>query len=268
VSIVSSVTPTILSLSSSDEIIDNFEIPMKLVPAGKFTMGSNIGAKDETPTHEIFLDSFYIDKYEVTNAQYAKCITAGLCQPPKQYNSTTYDDYFTNSKFSNYPVIFVDWYMAKTYCEWRGARLPTEAEWEKAAKGVDERVYPWGSTFDGTFLNSCDETCAHESANSEFNDGYPDVAPVGLFEKGQSPYGIFDMSGNVWEWVGDWYSPMYYGESPLQNPTGPSSGQYRVIRGGGWRDQSHGVSTSVRVYFEPINAYEFLGFRCVKPIGP
>jgi formylglycine-generating enzyme required for sulfatase activity len=198
--------------------------PMVFVPAGEFTMGSSDADKDaygdEKPQHTVYLDAFWMDKYEVTNAQYKKCVDAGKCSRPSESKSYTRSSYYGNASFDNYPVIYVSWNDAKTYCEWAGKRLPTEAEWEKAARGADGRIYPWGNTFDIS------------KVNAERKVG--DTTEVGAYPAGASPYGALDMAGNVWEWVADWYSANYYASSPRNNPTGPSSGQYRVVRGGAW----------------------------------
>ncbi len=191
---------------------------MVLIPAGMFTMGSNKGEDDEKPPHAVSLDAFYIDKYEVTNALYKMCVEADTCQPPKEIRSYTRSSYYGNSQFDNYPVINVDWHQSKTYCEWRGARLPSEAEWEYAARGTDERTYPWGEGIDETHAN--------------YNQS--DTTAVGSYESGKSPFGVYDMAGNVWEWVNDWYSETYYQSSPPSNPLGPASGQHGILRGGAW----------------------------------
>ncbi len=196
---------------------DNAE--MVLVPAGEFTMGSNSGDDDEKPPHLVYLDAFWIDKYEVTNAFYKKCVDAGKCQRPNPTGSSTRNAYYGNTQFDNYPVIYVAWADAKTYCEWAGKRLPTEAEWEKAARGTDGRTYPWGNDWDAKKLNSGE-------------GGAGDTVAVGSYPAGASPYGVMDMAGNVWEWVADWYDASYYSKSPVRNPTGPSSGQTRGVRGG------------------------------------
>ena len=157
---------------------------------------------DEEPIHKVVLDAFSIDKTEVTNALYKDCEDQGVCDPPQDINSNSQASYYGNPAFDDYPVIYVTWDQAKTYCEWRGGRLPTEAEWEKAARSADGRTYPWGETIDDTFAN--------------FNYGIGDTTAVGSYENGKSPYGVYDMAGNVWEWVADWYSDTYYQRSPAE----------------------------------------------------
>jgi formylglycine-generating enzyme required for sulfatase activity len=237
---------------------DNAE--MVLVPAGEFTMGSNDGGADEKPVHQVYLDAFWIDVYEVTNALYKKCVDVGTCQPPASLSSAKQSSYFGNSQFDNYPVTYVSWDDAKTYCEWAGKRLPTESEWEKAARGTDMRVYPWGNQWDGS------------KANVELRVG--DTTPVGSYPAGASPYGVLDMAGNVWEWVVDWHDIHYYANSPSRNPQGPSSGQYRTLRGGGWADDYYYARAANRYdftyptfrfdFYYPTFRYNFVGFRCAQ----
>lgn len=234
--------------------------PMVLVPAGEFTMGSETGGENEQPPHQVYLDAYWIDVYEVTNALYRKCVVAGNCRPPAHAASATRSFYFGNPQFDNYPVTYVGWDEAKAYCEWAGKRLPTEAEWEKAARGIDARIYPWGNEWDGT------------KANVEWRVG--DTTPVGSYPAGASPYGAQDMAGNVWEWVSDWYDSTYYRRSPPRNPTGPSSGQYRALRGGGWIDDYWFARATTRYdftyptfrfdFYYPTFRYDFVGFRCVQ----
>jgi formylglycine-generating enzyme required for sulfatase activity len=177
------------------EIIDSKGIPMRPVPAGEFTMGSDNDSDNRNSEHRVSLDIFYMDIYEVTNANYASCVMADVCETPHFTKSDFRASYYGNPEYDNFPVIYVDWRMARTYCEtWRGARLPTEAEWEKAARGTDGRSYPWGEGI------SC------KQANY---DGDPDLAAycvgetseVGSYEGGQSSYGLYDMAGNVFEWT-------------------------------------------------------------------
>ena len=180
------------------EIKDNKNVPMRLIPAGEFTMGSNdTGDVGSRPAQTVNLEAFYIDKFEVTNEMYDACVYAVECRKPQQMGSATRNTYFANPVFANYPVLYVDWKMANAYCEWRGARLPTEAEWEKAARGTDARIYPWGADEpDCSFANNAG--CVG------------DTAPVNQYEKGQSLYGVYGMSGNVWEWTSSLFRPYPY----------------------------------------------------------
>jgi len=239
------------------------DIPTVLVSAGSFEMGNNHGKPDEQPVHTVTLDAFYIDKYEVTNAHYAACVDAGVCDPPSRTDSETRTSYYGNPQYDDYPVIGVTWFAAQTYCEWRGGRLPTEAEWEKAARGPDGRLYPWGDDFDPNRLNYCDLNCdGIPWADLEHNDGYADTAPVGSYVNGVSPYGAYDMAGNVWEWVGDWYDPDYYSISPTENPLGASSGEQRVMRGGGIFEEPYYTRTTKRRQFTADVWSTSAGIRC------
>jgi eukaryotic-like serine/threonine-protein kinase len=231
--------------------------PMVHVPAGDFLMGSRSGDpqadRDEMPQHTVYLDAFSIDKYEVTNALYKSCVDAGKCQAPNPTSSYTRSAYYGNPSFDNYPVVNVPWYEANAYCEWAGKRLPTEAQWEKAARGTDGRIYPWGNNWDATKLNAWIS-----------NPRAGDTAAVGSYPSGASPYGALDMAGNVWEWGADWYDPNYYSHSPTRNPPGPSSGQYKVLRGGSWASGMADVRAANRDWDGPSYLYGHLGFRCAK----
>ena len=221
------------------------------VPAGEFTMGSENGAGDERPVHAVYLDSFWIDQTEVTNKMYALCVEVGICRPPTNTSSKSRSSYYGNSIYNDYPVIYTDWNMAKTYCEWAGRRIPTEAEWEKAARGTDGRTYPWGDDIDCNTAN--------------YGGCVGDTSKVGDYQSGQSPYGLFDMAGNVSEWVADWYDALYYDNPPSNNPKGPNSGQYRVIRGGSFANISTTVDSTSRFKLGPSDSYYFSSFPYVPP---
>lgn len=258
---------------------------MVYVPSGEFQMGSTeqevnaaleICSQDESncerawfepemPAHEIALDSFWMDQTEVTNGQYALCVAAGVCDPPWSVSSYTYESYYGNSAYDDYPVLYVSWYSAMTYCQWVGGRLPTEAEWEYAARGPERYVYPWGNVFDGTRLNYCDANCFLHWSDNPYDDGYADTAPVGTYPSGSSWVGALDMSGNVWEWTADWYA--YYPSERQENPTGPVSGDYRVVRGGSWNFDQWFARCVSRHGLNPGRSYYYLGFRCVSPVS-
>ncbi|MBI3741851.1 MAG: SUMF1/EgtB/PvdO family nonheme iron enzyme, partial [Chloroflexi bacterium] len=228
---------------------DNAE--MVYVPAGDFTMGSNDGRSLEKPVHTVFLDAFWMDKYEVTNALYKKCVDAGKCSAPRESKSYTRSSYYGNAQYNNYPVIYVSWDDAIKYCAFANKQLPTEAQWEKAARGTDKRIFPWGDIFDANKLNSSER-------------GKGDTTVVGSYPNGASPYGVMDMAGNVLEWVADWYDSNYYSSSPRNNPKGPSSGQDRVLRGGSWYVSFNQVGAAYRAA-EPLDIWSnVLGFRCVE----
>jgi len=236
-------------------IMDAHGVKMVLIPAGKFTMGSDNGSVDQQPAHVVYLDAYYIDKYEVTNALYRDCVEAGICSLPE--STYVYDQ----NRFANYPVDLVNWYMADSYCKWRDAHLPTEAEWEKAARGTDGRTYPWGNEFNGEYANYCDINCT-DMGNKYFNDGFGNEAPVGSFIQGVSPYGVFDMAGNAAEWVSDWKDPFYYRSSPYKNPPGPETGSTRVVRGGSFWDPDTSLIVTSRNSHSPFEYFPGLGFRC------
>ncbi len=239
---------------------------MVYVPEGEFEMGSNDGEVYETPVHYVYLDAFWIDQTEVTNAMYASCVNAGVCQPPSNFSSSTRNSYYGNSQYGNYPVIYVDWNQADAYCEWTGGHLPTEAEWEKAARGTDARTYPWGNDFSCKNGNFDDESklSSYVIPGGKNCDGYEDTSPVGAFASGLSPYGAFDMAGNVWEWVADYYHQYYYEMSTTANPRGPDSGSYRVVRGGSWYDGDFFERSTYRGGSKPTFSDLGIGFRCVR----
>ena len=259
-----SATPRFTPTPEAGEERDVQGGPLVYVSAGEFTMGSSDGHENEKPVHTVYLDAFWIDKYEVTNTQYATCLNAGACKTPSQNNSYTRSSYFGNPQFNSYPVIYVSWNDAVAFCGWAQKRLPTEAEWEKAARGTDARTYPWGNTWDGGRVNFCDENCQLDWKGKNADDGYADTSPVGNYLNGASPYGAMDMAGNVWEWVADWYGSNYYKSSPKNNPKGPDSGDLRVLRGGAWYFTQDSVRATVRDHIYPGSAYNYVGFRCAQ----
>jgi formylglycine-generating enzyme required for sulfatase activity len=249
-----SVTSTALAVTTDDE--------MALVPAGEFTMGSDLGAPVEAPPHTVPLDAFYMDLYETSTSQYRECVTAGFCVRPWTDTSATRLSYFSNPEFADYPVIHVDWNMANAYCEWRGKRLPTEAEWEKAARGLEGLTYPWGNEFDGSRLNFCDVNCLN-FPNVDYDDGYNDTAPVDAYPQGVSVYGIYNLAGNVREWVEDEYN-VYPGGNPAA--TSDFGSGLRVVRGGSW-NENHIVAQSFhRFAYAPDDVGDNTGFRCVEDV--
>jgi formylglycine-generating enzyme required for sulfatase activity len=230
------------------------------VPAGPFMMGcaSDLGCDYDThPIHGVYLDAYYIDKTEVTKSQYTACVAAGACPAPLPLESDSRFDDHTQSADDNYPVTGVDWPRAKAYCSWVGKRLPTEAEWEKAARGTDLRMYPWGNE---------PPTC--ERANLGGCAG--GTLPVNSHPDSVSPYGASDMAGNVSEWVNDIYSKEYYEDSPYFNPPGPDGPEYdeHLVRGGSWDDSQGGIVTFVRLDGSEIYHLERIGFRCARSAGP
>jgi formylglycine-generating enzyme required for sulfatase activity len=224
------------------------------VPAGEFTMGSEISS-DEQPVHQVYLDSYWIDKTEVTNSMYLLCVEAGACSEHVNKTSFNRSSYYGNARYDNYPVIFVDWDKAKIYCEWADRRLPSEAEWEKAARGLDGRTYPWGEKIDCSLANYW--------GNGIYNCA-GDTDEVGNYPNGASIYGALDMAGNVSEWVGDYYSDSYYQNAPASNPLGPDSGQFRLLRGGSWLFGGGDVRSADRFMNDPSRSNTYFGFRCAK----
>lgn len=224
-----------------------------LVPEGEFTMGSKY-KKNEGPVRRIYLDRFYIDKHETTVSQFRKfCKVTG-------HNMWKQPDWSGD----NHPVVYVRYKDAVAYCKWAGKRLPTEAEWEKAARGPDGNVFPWGKTnVTGLKANFCDVNCEKKWNASFTDDSFANTAPIGSYEKGKSPYGCYDMAGNVSEWCADWYKKDYYRNSGVKNPTGPSSGKYRVHRGGSCYHKVDEIRSSYRNYSLPleIKPGRLIGFR-------
>ena len=219
---------------------------MVLIPAGSFEMGDhfNEGNSHERPVHRVTLDAFYMDKYEVTNAQYGKFMSVAGHREPI---------YWDDSRFNqpNQPVVGVSWDDAVAYARWAGKRLPTEAEWEKAARGrLEGRKYPWGNTID--------------SSKARYNQDYSGGKPTSVGSYSANGYGLYDMAGNVWEWCADWYDEDYYSSSPSSNPQGPSTGKWRVLRGGSWRFSTLNLRVAYRFNITPSFTLSNGGFRCVS----
>jgi serine/threonine-protein kinase len=261
-----SVTTT-SSPAASSGIVDSRTrdqdgMEMVYVPEGEFIFGTNRGSYSysgmtaQFSSYDVFLDSFWVDKYEVTNQQYALCVEAGVCSPPYNAYSNTRYDYYTNPEYENYPVVNVDRGMAKVYCNWVGGRLPTEAEWEKAARGTDGREFPWGNYWSGEKPGNFDD---YQGVDENYNG---DTMEVGSYPEGASPFGAMDMVGNVWEWVADWYHPAIFATEPSDNPSGPAYGEEHLIRGGSYRT---GISLLAREGYDKYHrtGLEEIGFRCV-----
>jgi formylglycine-generating enzyme required for sulfatase activity len=233
------------------------------VPEGEFNMGAAASDPDaspnEQPAHTILLDAFWLDQTEVTNQMYRLCFNAGACNFPARAAN------FDNPDLIDHPVVWVSWLDAEDYCQWAGRRLPTEAEWEKAARGADGRTFPWGSgPIAGYRLNFADAFLDEQWADASVVDGFQYSSPVGNYPAGASPYGTLDQAGNVWEWVSDWYVSRYYLNSASDNPTGPASStnNSHSVRGGSFFSNARNVRTVYRFGYSTDRSAQDLGFRC------
>ncbi|MEO8357064.1 MAG: SUMF1/EgtB/PvdO family nonheme iron enzyme, partial [Chloroflexota bacterium] len=251
-----SLTPSLPTLTATQtptplprQYTDDHGVTLRLVSAGEFVMGDDSGVGDEAPVHKLYLDNFYVDKYEVTNELYRACVDAGACLPPKKDGSLTRVGYYSKPEFEKYPVVYVDWDMARKYCTWRGARLPTEAEWEKAARGPDGRIYPWGNSID------CNE--------ANYSGCQDDTASVISFEDGLSPYEVFNLAGNVYEWVSSLFMDYPY-DSTHEDLMAPGE---RIIRGGSVSDSNNEARSAFRQKVDPQTFRDDIGFRCVDILG-
>ena len=285
------ITPTWEPQAGDIRVVNRggIEVEQVYVPAGSFMMGSEYGRESEQPVHEVTLDAFWLDRTEVTNAQFAVFVADTSYQTTSERQGGGHLWTMSGSVFieganwrhprgpgsglderDGHPVVQVSWNDATTYCEWTGARLPTEAEWEYVARGPENVLFPWGDVFDGNRLNFCDRNCPLDYADQTVDDGYKYTAPVGAYLDGASWVGAMDMVGNVSEWVNDWYDSRYYYSSPRQNPTGPiSSDLYdsKVSRGGGWNITGDGAPLSTfRGGYEPDHQLDTKGFRCATSL--
>jgi len=257
-----------------------------LIPEGEFLMGSekNVAKDHEKPEHWVYLDSFYIYETHVTNFQFEEFVKeTGYVTTAEElgwslvFNGESFDEiegaywaapagpgsHITNR--GNFPVLHVSWFDGAAYCEWAGGRLPTEAEWEKAARGTDgSRMFPWeGDKITGDRANVCDVNCPADWALTDHDDGYATSSPAGNYPNGASPYGVLDMAGNVTDWVYDWYAEDYYSSSPYENPMGPETGEMRVHRGASWYSGYTNQRSTARNMNLPTHKHDHGGFRCV-----
>lgn len=222
---------------------------MVLIPLGPFTRGTMKGGYDERPEHLVHLGAYSIDQFEVTNHQYQQFVVATEHRkpaPPSRYAKN-----LGRLRGTNQPAVYVSWYDARAYCRWRNTRLPTEAEWEKAMRGMDGRLWPWGNVNDPGAANL-----------ARINDGYDVTAPVGSFNRDVSPFGVADGTGNVMEWVADWYEEKIYQARVEKDPRGPEHGVFKVLRGGGYRSSGSDVRVTSRSKMVPDFRDETIGFRC------
>lgn len=239
---------------AASELVGKDGAPMVLVPAGEFVMGSEKGDEDEAPAHRVYLNAFYIDKFEVTNGRFAKYVETIQSEPPWGFT-----DKETPVIHAERPVRWVNWMDAMGYCLWLGKRLPTEAEWEKAARGTDERTYPWGN----------DPPTPVHAVYGVKEGGAETVSVIGNHHMGQSPYGAQDLAGNLYEWVIDWYAEDFYSSfinSPAINPRGPSEGTAKVQRGGSYINTPYRLRSSFRTKGDPTEQDPNVGFRCAQDV--
>jgi formylglycine-generating enzyme required for sulfatase activity len=236
--------------------------PLIYIPGGAFRMGGNTDIDNfvediELPVHEVLISEFWIEETEVSNINYKQCVEAGSCSKPLATSSATRPNYYVDPEYDSYPVINVNYEQARTYCQWAGGRLPTEAEWEKAARFGGNLIYPWGfgpPSPENNNPNSINHSNIFGDTNPIFSLTFPNL--------------IHHLAGNVWEWVSDWHSGDYYSVSPESNPTGPETGTERVVRGGSWSSDPEFLRTTNRFSRDPENGYDNVGFRCVTTEDP
>jgi formylglycine-generating enzyme required for sulfatase activity len=248
-------TPTVTPQPGTQKVSPNDNMILVYIPAGEFIMGSmdsDIDATDrEKPARRVFIDAYWINLTPVTNQMYTLCVKAGICIYSITDTHSAYSDY-TDPARANYPVVFIAWEAAQTYCAWQGGRLPTEAEWEKAARGPDGNLYPWGNQ-------------PPLMTQSNIDRRILGIVPVGSFLDGRSYYGVLDMGSNIREWVGDWMNETYYQRGHLLNPQGADTGTARVLKGASWDDPVKFSRAANRLSHDPKSPGINRGFRCVIP---
>ena len=258
-------------LNGCVSLISHGKDEMVLIPEGVFTMGYKINNKnewgdtDEEPVHKVFLKSYYIDRLEVSASQFSNFLNLNLKKAPLYFQTgsgVTIEKvdrlYSPRTGLNNYPANRVSWYGADAYCRWLNKRLPTEAEWEKSARGIDGRIFPWGDEF---------PTNDRVTFRRKFNEiGFKVLEMVDSMPNGRSPYGVHHMAGNAWEWVSDWYEDIYYEKSPFANPKGPDFGVSKVLRGGNWYYKAYYMRTTYRFNEKPGVFKNWQGFRCAKDL--
>jgi formylglycine-generating enzyme required for sulfatase activity len=268
-SVMVRIPPGEFSMGSSDEDIDAVLAEWDSIPHDRSWFG------DEQPQHTVYLDSYWIDQTEVTRSQYFACVNMGQCSLRLWCDPSGYPP-SVRGPVDEHPIVCVTAYEAETYCRWVGARLPTEAEWEKAARGTDGRRYPWRGEFDcrkGNFKDEVDSAGLHRDwvvPGGPDCDGFGGTAPVGSFPTGASPYGVLDMEGNAMEWVADGFETDFYGASHSRNPQGPDVewGHDRVVRGSSFSDVPRPAHSANRSFFSPISRGSVVGFRCAMSSAP
>lgn len=255
--------PPLWTPQDEAERLGAMEVPggMVLVPAGSFLMGSDprkdrAAGPQEQPQRQVYLDTFKVDRFEVSNVEYLRFVFGTGADWPKFWRENPFAE-----KAALHPVINVNWYEADAFCRWAGKRLPTEAEWEKAARGVDGRTFPWGNEPAGWIKSNI----AHPGSKRGFK--YPPLANINRYDKGASPYGVYQMAGNVSEWVSDWFDPEYYRHIQDENPQGPKTGDQKVFRGGSWNEDPEVARSAGRNAGLPDRRSYLTGFRCANSVN-
>lgn len=241
----------------------SIEPEMVSIPPGEFIMGGSFGFDDEKPAHTVYLDGYWIGKYEVTNEEYREFVKAASYDEPEGFDDPDYNA-------PRQPVAGVSWFDAEAFTKWKSRttglkyRLPTEAEWEKAARGTDKRRFPWGNKMPGEGGIYRANFRAKDIYSTRGDDGFWDTAPAGSYENGKSPFGVYDMAGNIWEWCSDWFDKDYYKHSPKKNPKGSKYGMFKILRGGSWLNAGRELRVTNRISEFPDDIVINYGFRLAR----